>query len=582
VFSNTLNAAEMKNYGGAASLTSSMLGEAAKYATYTAYNIADGGGWGSFAKAYDDMGGLTLNVANLGSIYDFAMSGMARMNGTGQLADSPDGIKFAEGLRSELGKRGVFEVNLGSGGVTARVGTGGIDLGGAVYDMAKRGIDNARIQRIQDAKTRETALINYAWGDWTAENTSMRITSGLDDLVFNNNLDGIGYTESNGQGGRTITIQDSGNANLNAVALQHESYRDGVVTADNRQETQMAALAHTQMAVRMLEGGQSIKYDEGLARDIYAYMTDGTVGFSSYVDKNYDSSADYFRIYKDKVGNITKVLDDGDILHATIVDADGSERTVALQGGSITAALAVIAANGMTKEQMNDLMVASGLWYEEGKAWYAKEDRGKYFQPGNWNNIGNGTFVAGIGDTLWGLQEATGRDWMTSDYKGDPLKPQIGQIVSFAAKNEANNYITVDSTDKASFRYLLGDGSPANIGPNTIAALLSHDTQLWKQNRITSGITPGPYEGDYGVDMTKTKDTFYIGKTTVLYSATYGSKFAVIDFTGFAEDGFWDIFASPDKTDGDREGPKYDIPGSKPYPFIPYRWTISVPNPRIK
>jgi hypothetical protein len=83
-------------------------------------------------------------------------------------------------------------------------------------------------------------------------------------------------------------------------------------------------------------------------------------------------------MYKDSNGQVTKVLDDGDIYHVTIVDSDGSERTVTLQGGSISEALAVASGTGMTQSQMNNLMVASGLWYEEGKAWYAREERGRY------------------------------------------------------------------------------------------------------------------------------------------------------------------------------------------------------------
>jgi hypothetical protein len=198
-----------------------------------------------------------------------------------------------------------------------------------------------------------------------------------------------------------------------------------------------------------------------------------------------------------------------------------------------------------------------------------------------WINNEDGTFTAEQGDTLWGLQQDTGRDWTSSDYTGDPKKLQIGQRVSFAATNEKNGYKTIDSNKEASDHYFGGDGSPVNIGPNTIAALKSHPEQLRRQDRITSGATEGPYGGDYSVNMTLGKGTFYIGNTGVLYSATYGRKFAVIDFEGFANDGLWDIWA-PKGVNGDGMGPQYELPYGKPCPIIPHRWTISVPNPRLK
>jgi hypothetical protein len=214
---------------------------------------------------------------------------------------------------------------------------------------------------------------------------------------------------------------------------------------------------------------------------------------------------------------------------------------------------------------------------------YAGNNPIKLIDPdGRWINNWDGTFTAEKGDTLWGLQQATGRDWTTSDYQDDPRKLQIGQKVSFAAKNEENGYRTIDSTSEAWHHYYTGNGTPVNIGPNTVAALKSHPEQLRRQSNITSGVTPEPYEGNYSVDLTRVKSTFYIGQTRVDYSATYGSKFAVIDFIGFTYDGFWDAVDLLNIFEGDGLGPKWEFPGSKPYPFIPYRWTISVPNPRLK
>jgi hypothetical protein len=200
----------------------------------------------------------------------------------------------------------------------------------------------------------------------------------------------------------------------------------------------------------------------------------------------------------------------------------------------------------------------------------------KYTDPdGKWIDNGDGTFIAEKGDTLWGLQQDTGRDWKTSDYSGKPELLQIGQKVSFATKNEHNSNLTVDSTSEAVSHYLNGDGSPVNIGTDTINTLQTHPEQLMRENRIRSGQTES-LDGNYGVDITWSKGTYYVGNTRVEYSTTYGRKFAVTNFTAFAQDGFWDIFAP---TNGDRQGSKGEILGGKPYPFIPHQWSISYPNP---
>jgi len=203
-------------------------------------------------------------------------------------------VKVSNGLRGI----GLLEVNFGSQGATASIGTGGIDVGGALYDLAKRGIDYAGMSMISNDKIREAAIKAYGYGDWTAENASMRIASGLDELLFDKSLDGFGYTASNGNGGRTITIQDSGNAFTNAVFLQHEAYRDGIVAAGNSQETLTAARAHTEMAMRMQAEGYDMVSNPNLMLDMLAYGM-GPDFFNAYVGDMYDSSADYWKLTKD-------------------------------------------------------------------------------------------------------------------------------------------------------------------------------------------------------------------------------------------------------------------------------------------
>jgi hypothetical protein len=103
-----------------------------------------------------------------------------------------------------------------------------------------------------------------------------------------------------------------------ALILGHEAYRDGVVTADNYLETQRAVLGHTMMADRMLAGGEKLTLDANLVNDLNAYFAanGNSDAFNGYVDRSYDSSADYWKLTRDG-----KLEYDG---FATLRDADGN------------------------------------------------------------------------------------------------------------------------------------------------------------------------------------------------------------------------------------------------------------------
>ena len=286
---------DQKYFGGALKLASSFSGEIAKYGIHTAFNLGSGMGLeNSLIKAYDDMGGLTLNIASFGSILDFAYSTIARNNSTGQIAGD---------ILNKVGNTGFFEINIGSNGVTAQFGTGGIDLGGALYDLSKRGLDFMRMSGIEDQDVKNTVLKTYGWGDWTAENTAVRIAKGVDDLLFDKNInDGYGLTTaSSGKKGRIITIKDSGDIKMNAVSLQHEAYRDGIIKDDNYLETRRAVLAHTQMARNMMDINE-IMANPDLLNDVYAYTFMNRDNFNAYVDANYDSSEDFWKLVRGEDG----------------------------------------------------------------------------------------------------------------------------------------------------------------------------------------------------------------------------------------------------------------------------------------
>jgi len=96
---------------------------------------------------------------------------------------------------------------------------------------------------------------------------------------------------------------------------------------------------------------------------------------------NYDSSGDYWRVNLDEKGRVIQVRDDGDRENATIVDVNGTEFIVKLRSGSVSEAIAAAVGNGMTKEQINTIMVNSGLDWTQDKGWYANEERARYIAP---------------------------------------------------------------------------------------------------------------------------------------------------------------------------------------------------------
>jgi hypothetical protein len=145
-----------KFLSGAIKLGTAAVGKTAEYATYAGYSLAEGG---TMLDAYDNMGGLTINIANLGAILDFVGSVIARENKGGQSI-------FGDGsILQKLSGIGLLEVNFGSDGISTSIGMGGIDVGGALYEQVKRGIDYAGLKRDMDTAEGRTAYGLYVNGD---------------------------------------------------------------------------------------------------------------------------------------------------------------------------------------------------------------------------------------------------------------------------------------------------------------------------------------------------------------------------------------------------------------------------------
>ena len=75
---NSMGAATNKFYGGAMNLATSAASTAATYATHLAFAKGD------FTSAFDNMGGISLNVLSVGTIADMIGGGIARKNEKGK------------------------------------------------------------------------------------------------------------------------------------------------------------------------------------------------------------------------------------------------------------------------------------------------------------------------------------------------------------------------------------------------------------------------------------------------------------------------------------------------------------------
>ena len=230
---------------------------------------------------------------------------------------------------------GAFELTLGKDGMSGRLGTGGTDISASNLVSSITGINslhkNSQINKTSYDKTTKDALrAQWGFGDKAAKEQLEDIIKGGTVLSFD--ATGTETAQSiteNGQ--KVIHINPSLNNGFmeTGLALQHEAYRDGLVTDSQSQlsETANAVAGHTQMALAMLGDGlyanemlSHIYSDTNLQNDMNAYLYAAQTGnsgvFANYVDANYDSSADFW-----------KLLDDGSIAYdgkANLYDENGN------------------------------------------------------------------------------------------------------------------------------------------------------------------------------------------------------------------------------------------------------------------
>ncbi|MDR1838289.1 MAG: hypothetical protein LBQ93_01695 [Treponema sp.] len=224
---------------------------------------------------------------------------------------------------------GILELHLGRDGAAMNFGTGGANLSIDNLIAAARGAQvwnvNNQIGRYVNSNDFDSAIAlraQYGYGDDRQKNQLWDILKRTAEIRIG---DGDYFAETTIDNGKRVINLSGYQSNMSeedqmllAVILGHEAYRDGIVTDDNYIETRSATQAHTEMAIKMLLGGENVSINENLMKDIRAYLAaNGDINaFNAYVDSNYDSSGDYWKLTRE--GNLEY---DG---FATLRDADGN------------------------------------------------------------------------------------------------------------------------------------------------------------------------------------------------------------------------------------------------------------------
>ncbi len=367
----TLAGATDKFTEGLATLAAGLGGEAARWTYYlTAESIGNSDGLSTgqlAARALDDMGGLTLNIANLGALLDMVMLAQE-----GQGAFSASQYASLSGIADRLAQTGLLELTIGTSGASLALGTGGVDLGGSLYGMGKAALLGSLVSSYTGSEGLKEAMRQaYGKGDYAAEATIWRVLTGTDRIIEGDPDGARARTESDPFGSRTILLGSTGGGQWDAldaaVRLQHESWRNGVTDSANAQETFAAVLAHTRLARALGDKNRNYLASDGnlLAevRLLDRAELKGDLGiFGLYAGREYDSSQDFWRLVQENDGSHALEFD----ARAEIYDENNN---FLVGTGSLAVQGALAEYLGLTGEEAEQLMSAAGMTMDAEGMW---------------------------------------------------------------------------------------------------------------------------------------------------------------------------------------------------------------------
>jgi len=329
--------------------------------------------------ALDGMGGITVNLADLGAIYQMASGGAG--SGGGDLAAE----QARQAMIQRLSGTGLLEMHFDSSGMSMSLGTGGISAMGDLYQLGvglqTRSWAEQEAQQlstenpaVSESKMFDALGYNYSMGQASGLATIARMMSGTDtlhagfDASLNQKIKGFdaatttAVTTANANGNRDIYLGNLSSAAMMATELAHESVRTGFIGTKQQQDvnTAEAVLAHTQMAQYLMDnlGSGTFAGNSQLQKEVAIYQQGGAAALEKYATSAYDSSADYWKLLKNGT-----LVDDGKSSLSIETANGGSFEIWDMKGMSKAQALANILSNnpnGQTVQSAKALMDAMG------------------------------------------------------------------------------------------------------------------------------------------------------------------------------------------------------------------------------
>ena len=156
----------------------------------------------------------------------------------------------------------------------------------------------------------------------------------------------------------------------------------------------------------------------------------------------------------------------------------------------------------------------------------------------------------------------------------DPPKKDYKKFFRRMLDSNNPNLPTVDGNISGMDHYYSGNSRPAQLGPNSIKALLNSTEYLRIQSRLVNGLAQS-LTNTFDVDLTF-QGAFIVGRTNVDYATTCNTGNCTTNFRAFVRDSFSDPL-------GLSFEPSMVGPGggaaAQPYNFIPVRFSIQYANP---
>jgi hypothetical protein len=188
------------------------------------------------------------------------------------------------------------------------------------------------------------------------------------------------------------------------------------------------------------------------------------------------------------------------------------------------------------------------------------------------SSIAGGSFWAGArqGVIVSGLNHAMHK----LSGPGDPPKKDYKKFFRRMLSQNNPDLPTVDSNMESIDHYYSGNSRPAQLGSNTIKALLNSKDYMRIQTRLVTGQAQ-VLNFTARVDLTF-DGAFFVGRTPLTYSTSCNSSTCITSFSAFGGDSF------SDPLDLGFE-PSMGGPGgaavAQPYNFIPVNFSIQYSNP---